>query len=186
MASGIFKSFVQNPINTDYQGRDSDETIELVLRKSIYTLLPKFLAVVLLLIIPLFLIPFLANVIVYKVHVFDGPSLLILTLFFYLISFGYAFEIFLDWFFEVFLVTNKKIVDIGEDCRNISETPIVNVQDISSKMYGNIAQILNIGSIFLQTAGKTAEFEIDMIDNPSVVRDAISDWVTKEKKDGHI
>jgi hypothetical protein len=53
-------------------------------------------------------------------------------------------------------------------------------------MYGNIAQILNIGSIFLQTAGKTAEFEIDMIDNPSVVRDAISDWVTKEKKDGHI
>lgn len=186
MALGIFKTFIRRPANTDYQGRDADETIEILLRKSLYILFLKFLMAFFLFIIPLFLIPFLAKATIYKVHVFNGPSLFIFTLFFYLFAFGFVFETFLNWFFEVFLVTNKKIVDIDEGCRSISETPLINVQDINSKINGNIGQILNIGSIFIQTAGKTTEFEIDMIDNPSVVRDAISDLVTKEKTHGHI
>lgn len=186
MTLGILKTFIRRPTHTDYQGRDADETIEILLRKSLYTLLPKSLMTFFLFTIPLFLIPFLAKATIYKVPVFDGSSLFVLTLFFYLFAFGFVFETFLDWFFEVFLVTNKKVVDIGEGCRSISETPLVNVQDINSKINGNIGQILNIGSIFIQTAGKTTEFEIDMIDNPSVVRDAISDLVIKEKTHGHI
>ena len=186
MALRIFKTFIKRPLNTDYQGRDTDETIEILLRKSLYTLVPKFLMIVLLFVVPLFLIPFLASVVVYKIHIFDGASIFVLTLFFYLFAFGFTFETFLDWFFEVFLVTNKKIVDINEGCRSISETPLINVQDVNSKINGNIGQILNIGSIFIQTAGKTTEFEINMIDNPSAVRDSISDLVTKEKTHGHI
>ncbi|MBU0534620.1 MAG: hypothetical protein ABIJ82_04150 [Patescibacteria group bacterium] len=186
MAIGIFKTFIKRPANTDYQGRDSDETIEILLRKSLYTLFPKFLMAFFLFVAPLFLIPFLAKATVYKVHIFDGPSLFIFALFFYLFAVGFVFEVFLYWYFEVFLVTSKKIVDINKGCRSISETPIINIQDINSKIHGSIGEILNIGSIFIQTAGKTTEFEINMIDNPSVVRDAISDLVTKEKRNGHI
>ncbi|MBU2577825.1 hypothetical protein KKA69_03250 [Patescibacteria group bacterium] len=186
MAISIFKTFIKEPLNTDYQGRDSDETIEILLRRSLYSLLPRFLMSVFLFVTPLFLIPFLAKITLYKVPVFGGPSLFVLTLFFYLFTFGFVFETFLYWFFEVFLVTNKKIVDIDKSCRSISETPLVNIQDINSKINGSIGEILNIGSIFIQTAGETTEFKIDMVDNPSVVRDAISDLVTKEKKHGHL
>jgi membrane protein YdbS with pleckstrin-like domain len=186
MALGVFKTFIRRPTRVDYQGRDSDEVIEIVLRKSLYSLVGKALTIVFLFLVPLFLIPFLAKTTVYNVHILDRASLFILTLFFYLVALGFLFEVVLDWYFEVFLVTSKKIVDMGEDSRSISETPLVNVQDVNSKISGNIEQILNIGSIFIQTAGKVTEFEIDMIDNPSVVRDAISDLVIKEKTHGHI
>jgi membrane protein YdbS with pleckstrin-like domain len=186
MALSAFKTFIQKPTKIDYQGRDSDEVIEIVLRKSLYSLVGKAFIIIFLFLIPLFLIPFLAKTTVYSVHILDGSSLFVLTLFFYLIACGFVFEVVLDWYYEVFLVTNKKIVDMGEDSRSISETPLVNVQDVNSKISGNIEQILNIGSIFIQTAGKVTEFEIDTVDNPSVVRDAISDLVVKEKTHGHI
>jgi membrane protein YdbS with pleckstrin-like domain len=186
MALGAFTSFVRNPVNTDYQGEDTDETIEILLRKSLYTLIPKILMSSFLLIFPLFLIPFLARTTVYRIPVFDGTSIFSLTFFFYLFAFGFTLEAFLDWFFEVFLVTNKKVVDINEGCKSISETPLVNVQDINSKIRGSIGEIFNVGDIFLQTAGERTEFKIELVDNPSVVRDVISDLVTKEKENGHI
>jgi len=186
MALNIFKTFVKRPSNTNYQGSDTDETIEIVIRKSLYSLVQKFFVAVLLFVIPLVIPSFLAKATIYKAHVFDGSSILVLTLFFYLVAFGFIFETFLDWFFEVFLVTNKKVVDINEDCRSISETPLLNVQDVSSEISRGLGEILNIGNVSIQTAGKMTEFKIDMIDNPSVVRDTISDLVTKEKSHGNI
>jgi hypothetical protein len=185
MGASIFKTVIKRPEHTRYQGEDDDEIIEILLRKSMYSLVVKFLIVSLLFISPLFLVPFLAKATLYKVVLFDGASLLVLTLFFYLVAFGFLFEIIIDWFYEVFLVTNKKIVDIGKDCRSISETPLINVQDVTSKIHGAIGEILNIGSVIVQTAGESREFGIDLVDNPSLVRDAISDLVTKGKIHGN-
>lgn len=186
MRPGVFKTFIKNPLNIYYQGSDADERIELVIRKSLYSLVFKFFMILFLFCIPLFLIPPLAKVVIYNIHVFNAPSIFVLTLFFYLFAAGFTFVTFITWFFEVFLVTNKKIVDINESCRSISETPITNVQDVTSKISGNIGEILNIGRIYIQTASETPEFGINMVDNPSFVRDTISDLVTKEKKHGHL
>jgi hypothetical protein len=42
-----------------------------------------------------------------------------------------------------------------------------------------IGQVFNIGSIHIQTAAEREEFEFSMIDNPSAVRDTISDLISK-------
>jgi len=74
------------------------------------------------------------------------------------------------------------VVDIDRLASNISETTLKNIQDVTSKIDGNLEQILNIGSIYIQTAAEREEFEFDTVDNPSFVRDAISDLISEERR----
>jgi len=180
----LLKSFIKNPRNTSYQGRDEDENVILVVRKSLIAIYGWVFTFILFLIIPLLLVPMLSDL------EFEGRKLLgtgfiyCLTAFWYLFSFGFAFQSFLNWYFEVLLVTNKKVIDIDHACTNISETTLRNIQDVTSKMHSNWEHVLNIGSVHIQTAAEREEFEFDFIDNPSFVRDAISDLIA-EQKDHH-
>ena len=179
----LFRSFIKNPRGTSYQGRDQDESVILVVRKSLVTIYGWVITFILFLIIPLLLIPMLSDIGL-EGHKLLGTSFLYcLTAFWYLFSFGFAFQSFLYWYFEVLLVTNKKVIDIDHACTNISETTLRNIQDVTSKIHGNWGQVLNIGSIFIQTAAEREEFEFESVDNPSFVRDAISDLIAEQK--GH-
>lgn len=108
-----------------------------------------------------------------------------LIFFWYVFIFGYFLREFLDWYFEVLLITSKKIVDIDRGATNISETPLTNVQDVTSETPSMIGQIFNIGSIKIQTAAESKEFEFNLMDDPSKVRDFLSDIVAKKGNDGH-
>ncbi|NMB91723.1 hypothetical protein GYA37_02660 [candidate division WWE3 bacterium] len=181
--STLLKSFIKNPPNTSYQGRDNDERIILVIRKSLVAVYKWVLMFILLLIIPIFLMPWLASLQYNNYFIFTAGFIRCLTAFWYLFSIGFTFQNFLNWYFEVLLVTNKKVVDIDNSCTNISEATLNNIQDVTSKISKGWEQILNIGSIYIQTAAEREEFEFDTIDNPSFVRDAIADLISKHK--GH-
>ncbi len=131
---------------------------------------------------PPFLTPFLSSLNFNGQAIFSTSFIFCFTAFWYLFSFGFAFQSFLNWYFEVLLVTNKKVVDIDRLASNISETTLKNIQDVTSKIDGNLEQILNIGSIYIQTAAEREEFEFDTVDNPSFVRDAISDLISEERR----
>ncbi|MFZ2664130.1 MAG: hypothetical protein WAX66_02105 [Patescibacteria group bacterium] len=179
----ILRSFIKNPPNTSYQGRDNNEHIILIVRKSLIAIYKWVFAFILLLIIPVFLIPKLSSLEYNGYAVFSDSFIRCLTAFWYLFSIGITFQNFLNWYFEVLLVTNKKVVDIDCACTNISETTLNNIQDVTSKINKGWEQILNIGSIYIQTAAEREEFEFDTIDNPSFVRDAISDLISEHR--GH-
>ena len=99
--------------------------------------------------------------------------------------FGYLLREFLDWYFEVFLVTTKKIIDIDSGATNISEALLTNIQDVTSETPSMLTQIFNIGNIKIQTAAETKEFEFEMVDNPSKVRDFIPDVVARKDSTSH-
>lgn len=180
----FLKSYVKRPANTSYEGEDHDEEIELLVRRSLVTVVMWLISFIIFFLIPIFLIPLLARLQYNGQHIFGDLFLFCFTLFWYIFTFGFAFQSFLNWYFEVLLVTNKKIVDIDRFCTSISETPLRNVQDVTSKIYGTWGHILNIGSIHIQTAAERGEFEFETVDNPSVVRDAISDLVSMERHRG--
>ena len=182
MGTALFKSFIKEPKNTSYEGEDRDERVKILVRRSLLSVLHWVLTSIIFFILPFFLIPFLAKLQYNGTHVFGGLFLTCFTLFWYIFLFGFILQCFFDWFFDVFLVTNKKIIDIDRGCTNISETPLRNVEDITSKMYVPWGQVFNVGSIFLQTAGETKEFEFEMLDDPSTVRDAISDLISEGSK----
>lgn len=184
----LFKAFIIDPKNTRYDGEDRDETIKYVLRRSIITTLPTLLLIGIMIVLPFFIVMPLSGISYNNVNLISPAFLLLLGLFWYIITFGFALQSFLNWFFNVFIVTNKKIVDIdfnGVLFKNISETTLDNVEDVTSTVKGALGIIFNIGEVYIQTAGEKREFEFTQIDNPAAIRDIIADLVAKVKRNGN-
>ncbi|OGC39067.1 hypothetical protein A3K42_00645 [candidate division WWE3 bacterium RBG_13_37_7] len=170
-------SFVEHPKNVTYDGADKDEKILYVLRQSIVVNIPWMLLVILMAIIPSFVFPMLPTFI-------DAKFRLMLFLFWYLILIGYTFQRVLNWFFNVYIISNKKIVDVdfhGILYKNISEALLNNIEDVTSTVHGFWGVVFNFGDVTIQTAAEEREFDFGNIDNPSVVRDIISDLVAERR-----
>ena len=175
----FLKSLIKDPANTSYEGKDQDETVKLLVRRSLLSLLGWVSLSVLLFFIPFFLTPYVSKLQIDHTQIISPSFLFSINFFWYVALLGFIFQNFLNWYFEVLLVTSKKIIDIDRGATNISETPLNNIQDVTSKMTSVIGQVFNIGSIHIQTAAEREEFEFSMIDNPSAVRDTISDLISK-------
>ena len=100
----------------------------------------------------------------------SGDTQFILTLSWYLFVFAYAFQRFLRWYFNIYIVTNKRVVDIdfvNLFYKQISSTIISNIQDVTHRR-GGVAQLfLNYGDVFIQTAGTNPNFEFHLVGNPN-------------------
>lgn len=185
----LYKSFMENPDNATYDGEDADEKTLYVMRKSFITNISWIFQVLGMTALPtvltavMFILPKTGFESVLK------PSLvLVLTLFWYLITFGYFLQNFVNWFFNVYIITSKKIIDMdfqGLLYKNISEAPLRNIEDVTSTISGTANTIFNYGSVFIQTSAEKSEFEFEDVDNPSRVRDIISDLVTDIKTNDH-
>ncbi|MEK7507611.1 MAG: PH domain-containing protein [Patescibacteria group bacterium] len=82
-----------------------------------------------------------------------------------------------DYYLDVLLVTNKRVLDIeqlGLFSRDISEARLENIQDMRVEIPGFLATTMNFGNLHIQTAGASNEFTIENIPEPSKVKDAIS------------
>ena len=100
----------------------------------------------------------------------------------YLITLGFCFESFLNWYFNVDIITNKRIVDIefwGILYRRVSELEYSNVEDVTYTVSGLPATIFNYGDVFIQTAAEKREFEFHAIPRPDLIHDKITDLVQK-------
>jgi membrane protein YdbS with pleckstrin-like domain len=180
-----FSSIIRYPKGMDYDGKDADEKIVLVIRRSTITNLPWMLTAFIFAFVPFFVTPFLTSIKVEGVNVISLPFMGAITLFWYLFTFGYFFSCFTNWYFNILLISNKKIVDMdfhGITYKNISETMIENIEDVTSNISGPVGTIFNIGHIFIQTAGEKREFEFTDVANPSQIRDIISDLVASTKE----
>ena len=178
-------SLIKNPVNTSYDGKDQDEEVLLLVRRSLIAAFVWFLSGMAYFVVPFFVIPYISKIHLEGNPVFSSMFIFSLIFFWYLFLFGYFFREFLDWYFEVLLITNKKIIDIDRGATNISETLLTNVQDVTSETPSVIGQIFNVGSIKIQTAAETKEFEFSFMDDPSKVRDFLSDIVAKKGNHEH-
>src|SRR3989344_476128 len=82
-----------------------------------------------------------------------------------------------DYYLDVLLVTNKRVMDIeqiGLFSRDTLETRLENIQDIRVEVAGFLASIMDFGNPRLQTAGSTTEFVIKNIHKPHKTKDIIS------------
>lgn len=172
----------------DYDGKDADEQIVLVIRRSSITNIPWMLTAFIFAFVPFFVNPFVTSIKVDGLQVVSLPLMGSITLFWYLFTFGYFFSCFTNWYFNILLISNKKIVDMdfhGITYKNISETMIDNIEDVTSNISGPIGTIFNIGHIYIQTAAEKREFEFNNIADPSQIRDIISDLVANRKHNNH-
>ncbi|PIR73645.1 MAG: hypothetical protein COU40_01350 [Candidatus Moranbacteria bacterium CG10_big_fil_rev_8_21_14_0_10_35_21] len=97
-----------------------------------------------------------------------------------------SFVIWVDYYFDVWIVTNKRVVNIeqkGLFSRNVSELELEKIQDITTEVHGLIPTFLNYGDVFIQTAGERERFLFRKIPNPYKVKNILMNLQEKKERE---
>jgi hypothetical protein len=179
---GRFSAFIPQPKNIKFETQEDDEKVLLLLRRHVVTNIPWILISLLLLIVPFFypFFPFL--------NFLPGRYFPIILLGWYLIVFAYIFENLLLWFYNIYIVTSERVVDV--DFYNIlykevSDARIEKIQDVSYDQNGFIEAFFNYGDILIQTAGEKEEFTFEKVPEPDKIVSVINLLLDKDH-DEHI
>lgn len=76
---------------------------------------------------------------------------------------------FVNYYLDVYIVTNKRIVDIKQNGflrREIAELHLHQVQDVEAKVEGFFHTLMHFGDIFIQTAGERENFVFEDVPSP--------------------
>ena len=179
----IFSSFCQNPKGVRFQTQKPNETIILFLRSHfvtniswiIFTVILLTLPIIITLLLPLFRIDFLSSQTLARFTT-------IYVLFYYLLIFSYAFISFLHWFYNVFIVSSERVVDIDYSdivIHNIAITNLSHIEDVNYTQSGFVPTLFNYGNVFVQTAGNERNFEALSIPKPREATHIIGDLLGK-------
>jgi len=117
---------------------------------------------------------------------------------YYLAIWLFFFTAVLDYYLDLWIVTNDRILSItqaGLFARTISEVDLWRVQDVTSEVKGVFATTANYGNVFIQTAAERERFVFEQVPDPNGIRQKIIDLaevdrsfhkiaVTEEKVDG--
>lgn len=173
----MFPAYVENPTNIKFQGQDADETILLLLRAHPIINLAWIIPAILIFFVPFFFPDFLSllNLDLTTLPQFYLIALVVIN---YLAVLVIVFEGFLSWYFNVYIITNKNIVDTDFYSllfNNISITPIRNIEDANSTEAGLFGSIFNFGNVFVRTASDTTLINFISVPRPHQVSDFIID-----------
>ncbi len=164
----LFAAFCENPINVSFQTQEADEHVLLFLRKSQWANAAWIITTLLFLFIPLLAYSFQGLFTQYAPP--SLPVFLILVPLYYLFVITYAFVNFVTWYYNAALVTDKRIIDINFHqivLKDVAETKLALVQDVSYKQDGVLPNIFGYGYILIQTAGTLDNFEFYSLPEPA-------------------
>ncbi|HWQ99296.1 MAG TPA: PH domain-containing protein [Candidatus Methylomirabilis sp.] len=88
---------------------------------------------------------------------------------FFLYAWLFLFQIFIDYFLDIWIVTTHRIIDIqqhGMFGRTTSELLLDRVQDVSSDVRGFIHTVFDYGNVHVQTAGERERFVFENVPHP--------------------
>lgn len=172
-----------------FTGQKPGEEILLVLHRHWFDILSQFFSIfgMVLLLVGSYLImplvyPNLRSETSYQLFVF-------LENLFFLMIWMFFFVVWVDYYFDVWIVTDQRIVNIeqkGLFSRVVSELELDKVQDITSDVKGVIPTFLNFGDLYVQTAAEMERFVFHNIPDPYSVKDMVMNLQKKqEAKEEH-
>lgn len=168
------------PNNVDFETRDGEEKVILLLRRHPITNLRWIVVSILMSLAPLLLKYF--PVMDLLPASFEFVSLLG----WYMLVFAYVFENFLGWFFAVSIVTDERIVDIdfyNLIYKEVSDTNLDKIQDVTYSVSGVLGTLLNYGNVLIQTAGEVPRFEFKSVPRPGRVAEILQKLREEEEQE---
>ncbi len=170
---GPLTCFAINPSGVRFETQEANETVILFLRQHIIVNLTWVLIAVILLFAPSIVFPLIFR----SLPIALPPAYSIVSILgWYLATVGFIIGNFLHWFFNIYIVTNERIVDIDFYFllfKRISQAELEKIQDISYSSGGIFATVFNYGNVTVQTAGEAPNLEFDMVPNPDRVVETI-------------
>lgn len=180
-----FTAYCENPSGVTFETEDPDERILLFLKKHFATnFLWIITSIILIFVPPLFTIVFQS---VESPFVIPARFITVLTLLYYLAIFAYAFTSFLTWFYNILIVTQKRIIDIDFSdivFHDVAETKLSLIEDVNYTQSGFLRTLFNYGDFFAQTAGGKENIEGLAVPNPRRAVRIVGDLIGKGKGSG--
>lgn len=179
-SSSHWRAYMPKPEKTSFDTQASNEQIVLLLRPHPITLLKQTVLVIAAIIFPLvagnsFLTDF-----------FPHNYLFAMGLAWYMLTFSFALQTFLDWFFSVFIITDERVIDVdflSLLSKDVSAAKIDVIEDISSKTGGFLASIVDYGTVYIQTAGEHPEIQFENVPHPARVAALLNELMLEEERE---
>ncbi|MEA2098426.1 MAG: PH domain-containing protein [Patescibacteria group bacterium] len=169
-----------------FPGQRHNEEVVLVLRKHKLTLLFHALHLSAIVFLPVLFYIFVAPTMFPVLLEGDYNKVFILSsLIYYGFLWVVAFIIWVDYYLDIWIVTNQRLLDIeqiGFFNRVVSELDLKRIQDITSRVHGLIPTMFGFGNIYIQTAAEEHRFELKSIPHPITTRREIVKLYTHAKE----
>lgn len=185
-ARHLFTSFATFPPSVCFETQDDGESVVVFLRQHPIVNIPWLALALLMLTLPSifsFFPPYATLPIGYQFIVSAG---------WYLFVSGFVLAKFMGWFFNIYIITDERIVDVdflNIFFRRISTAKIEEIQDVNVTSSGAMETFFGYGNVFIQTAAEVSQFEFLAVPKPDVVGKIISrmiDLEEQEKLEGRV
>ncbi len=173
------------PNDIHFESQEKGEEIVFLLRRHWLTNLWWMLLVVTLAVLPFFSGMFFSLLGLENLLEIPVRYHLTVVLLWYLVCLAIGLVRFLDWYFNVYIVTDRRIVDIdfsGLLFKNISECSHDRVQDVTYRTGGLAQTIFDFGDVYIQTAAEQREFEFRSVPRPGYIHDKVTDLAAAATK----
>lgn len=189
VGKGWWKNLLVCPKEISFESQNGEEMILIMARKHIATNIGWILAVFVLSFVPLFWgeFPLIALV-------NSGVRFGIFSLWYLGLSL-FAFQKSLLWFYNIYIVTDERIIDVdffGLLYKNINVTQIRKVEDVNYSQIGLLSSIFNFGDVVIQTASEQlsddlrkeqSAFTFQAISRPDRVARVVMQLMEQEEKE---
>lgn len=169
----LFTSFCENPHNIRFETQESDEVVLIFMRKSNFLNLGWITLGIFLAFVPGILYLLRG----FYLEIAPPTAYIVLLIpFYYILVATYAFVHFMIWYYNAAMVTNKRVIDIDFHqlvMKEVDETKLSLVQDVSYRQDGVFENLFNYGYVLIQTAGTIDNFEFHGLPNPERVVEVI-------------
>ncbi len=170
-------SFCIRP-QTRFETQRDDEELILLIRAHPITQIPWILAVIVLSFVPILLSLFFGTY-------FSASQIIFANAIWYSFLFSYSFVNIINYIFNVGVVTNFRIVDFDFHnvlYKEVNETVLTKIEDITAKTGGFIRTIFHYGDIFIQTAGAEANIEFMGAPEPTEIAAIVNELIRRSQK----
>lgn len=180
---GPLTSYAVSPSGVRFETQEDTEEVILFMRQHLIVLLPSMILGIILIFAPFIIFPFFLKFLTLPITI-PSNFIVVGTVFWYVFTFGLILVRFLRWYFNIYIVTNQRVVDIDFVhllYKEFSEARLSKIQDVTYKTGGVFATFFNYGDVLVQTAAEMPNFDFIAVPNPEKVVQMIGELTEKTK-----
>ncbi|MFA7314596.1 MAG: PH domain-containing protein [Candidatus Magasanikbacteria bacterium] len=162
------------------------EKIVFILHRHPLTFLPIIGLFIVLMIIPIVLYFLLNNLfpdVLANTEIYT--SFMLFSSVYYLSTYLFFYGRFIDFYLDMWIVTNDRIVDIEQHSlfhREITELDLYRIQDVTASIQGVFATIFQYGDVTIKTASSTSSIIFRNVSNPNHIREQLINLADEDRK----
>lgn len=173
---GLMTALIKSPNGFHFAHQKKDEIIKILARRHFITnLLWIIISLFALILPPLYYLMWLYSLL----PLVSLPFMMNFTLlvFYYVLVFGFAFFNYVSWFYNIGIITNKRMVDIDLmhlSYIDIAITQLEEIEDVVHRQKGFMASFFDYGDVVAHTVTGKEDFIFEKIPRPTMVADILS------------